>query len=234
MTVALAACGSSGSSGRTPRALLKQTFSGPHGQQRQSELSLNVAPSGSNTLNGPITLSFGGPFQSRGKGKLPASNFNISISALGHSRLTRDPVDRTSGYVTLRGTSYQLPAATFQKLESSFARRGLAGRRRERERCRSSASIHCTGSSSRRSSATRRRRDDDEAHQRGRGRRALLGDINTFLGKASSLGVTGAVEAADEHLAGDPHQGRRRDQEPERRRLDRHRRQDGAEAGRSG
>ncbi len=34
-------------------------------------------------LTDPITLSFGGPFQSRGTGKLPASNFNISISALG-------------------------------------------------------------------------------------------------------------------------------------------------------
>ena len=66
--------------------LLKQTFSGSHKVNSGNlNVSLTINPSGSSTLNGPITLSFGGPFQSLGKGKLPQSNFTISVSALGKS-----------------------------------------------------------------------------------------------------------------------------------------------------
>ena len=81
----LGACGSSGSSGNAS-ALLNQTFSGTHAVNSGNlSFSVTVNPSGSSTLRGPITLSFGGPFQSLGKGKLPASNFSISIGALGRT-----------------------------------------------------------------------------------------------------------------------------------------------------
>ena len=72
-------------------------------------------------LSGPITLSFGGPFQTRGAGKLPESNFTVSASALGRSGSLGILSTGTTGYVTLQGTSYQMPQATFQKLESSFS-----------------------------------------------------------------------------------------------------------------
>src|SRR5205085_10659172 len=65
--------------------------------------------------------SFGGPFQTRGSGRLPASNFTVSGSALGRSVSLGIVSTGTSGYITLQGTSYQMPQATFQKLESSFA-----------------------------------------------------------------------------------------------------------------
>ena len=69
--LALAGCGSSGSSGQA-NGLLKQTFSGKH-TVKSGNLSVNLTlnPSGSSTLKGPITLSFGGPFASLGNGKLP-------------------------------------------------------------------------------------------------------------------------------------------------------------------
>jgi hypothetical protein len=120
----LAACGSSGSSGSSGNAaaLLSQTFSGAHAVNSGNlTFSLTVTPSGSKTLTGPITLSFGGPFQSLGKGKLPKSNFTVSASALGKSVSLGILSTGTAGYVSLQGTSYQLPTATFQKLESSFA-----------------------------------------------------------------------------------------------------------------
>jgi hypothetical protein len=121
--IALAACGtaSSGSSGN-PNTLLSQTFSGSHKvSSGKLSLSLTIDPAGSNTLSGPITLSFGGPFQTRGSGKLPESNFTVSASALGRSVSLGILSTGTAGYVTLQGTSYQMPQATFQKLESSFA-----------------------------------------------------------------------------------------------------------------
>jgi hypothetical protein len=88
---------------------------------------VTVDPSGSTTLSGPIKLSFGGPFQNSGSGKLPQSNFTVSVSALGKSGSLGLLSTGKSGYVTLQGTSYQLPQATFQKLESSLSQVGTTG-----------------------------------------------------------------------------------------------------------
>jgi hypothetical protein len=117
----LAACGSSSVS-HDPNTLLKQTFSGTH-KITSGDLSLKITitPSGSSTLHGPITLNFGGPFQSRGQGKLPQSNFSISLSAQGRTATLGILSTGTTVYVSLQGQSYQLPQATFQRLESNFA-----------------------------------------------------------------------------------------------------------------
>jgi hypothetical protein len=121
-TLGVAACGSSAGSSGDPKALLTQTFSGTHKvTSGVLNVSLTIDASGSSVLNGPITVSFGGPFQTRGAGKLPESNFVVSGSALGRSVSLGILSTGTKGYVTLQGTSYQLPAATFQKLESSFS-----------------------------------------------------------------------------------------------------------------
>jgi hypothetical protein len=116
----LAACGTSTPS--NPNTLLKQTFSGKH-NITSGDLSfrLTITPSGSNTLKGPIVLDFGGPFQSRGTGKLPQSNFSISVSASGKRATLGILSTGNAGYVSLNGQSYQLPQATFQRLESNFA-----------------------------------------------------------------------------------------------------------------
>ena len=127
-SLALAACGSSSDSSESPGTLLNQTFTGTHKvTSGVLNLTLTIDPSGSSTLGGPITLRFGGPFQTRGAGKLPESNFTVSASALGRSLALGILSTGTSGYVTLQGTSYQMPQATFQKLESSFAQLATTG-----------------------------------------------------------------------------------------------------------
>lgn len=120
ISLALAACG--GSSSGNANQLLQQTFTGAH-HINSGNLSfvLSIQPSGSNTLKGPVTLSLGGPFQSRGTGKLPQSDFTVSLGANGRTGALSVISTGTSGYVTLGNTSYQLPQATFQKLEQSFA-----------------------------------------------------------------------------------------------------------------
>jgi hypothetical protein len=121
--VAVAACGSSSSStSADPQTLLKETFSGSH-KVSSGNLTFNLTanPSGSSTLKGPISLSLTGPFQSRGKGNLPASNFTISASALGHHGQLGIVSTGTTGYVVLQGSAYQLPAADFSRLQSSFS-----------------------------------------------------------------------------------------------------------------
>jgi hypothetical protein len=117
--VASAGCGSSSQDAST---VLRQTFSGEHKVDSGTlEFNLTVQPSGSSTLKGPITLSFGGPFQSLGKGRLPESDFNVSIGAMGESGTIGILSTGTNGYVTFQGASYELPKADFEKLESSFS-----------------------------------------------------------------------------------------------------------------
>jgi len=198
----LAACGSD-SSGQA-QSLLKQTFSGPHKVQSGNlTVNLTMTPSGSSTLTGPVSLSFGGPFQSRGTGKLPASAFTVTVSALGKTGSLGLLSTGDQGYVSLQGTSYQLPAATFQRLESSFS--GLTS---------------STSGSGSNSGALGKLGIDplkwltnptivgsdtiggaDTTHIRaGINVAVLLGDLNTFLQKASSLGVPNASKIP-EHIS---------------------------------
>jgi hypothetical protein len=72
-------------------------------------------------LKGPISLSLSGPFQSLGSGKLPESDLTIALSALGNSTSVGIISTGSHGYVTLSGSSYQLPQSSYRKLESSFS-----------------------------------------------------------------------------------------------------------------
>jgi hypothetical protein len=201
--LALAACASSSSSSSGDAAsLLKQTFTGPHKiSSGDLNLAVTVDPSGSSTLSGPIKLSFGGPFQSSSAGKIPQSNFTVSISALGKSGSLGILSTGSSGYVRLQGTSYQLPQATFKKLESSLSQIGSTGN---------------GGSSATLSKLGIRPLDwlqnpkvvgsesvggADTTHITASiNVAAFLADFSTFLQKASTLGVSG-VGAASKGLS---------------------------------
>lgn len=193
--LALGACGSSSGSSGDAKTLLNQTFSGSHAVNSGNlSFSITVNPSGSNTLKGPITLSFGGPFQSLGKGKLPASNFSISIGALGRSGSLAILSTGTNGYVTLQGTSYQLPAATFQKLESSFAGITSSGAGSSGSGALSKLGIRPLQWVTSPSVVGKENVGGaDTTHIRaGIDVSAMLKDVSTILQKASTLGVTGA------------------------------------------
>jgi hypothetical protein len=124
-SLVIAACGTAGGASDNAGSLLNQTFSGTHKVQSGSmSVVLTAQPSGSSSLKGAITFGLGGPFESRGKGKLPKSNFTITLGANGKSVSLGMLSTGTAGYVTLQRTSYRLPQATFQKLESSFAQAG--------------------------------------------------------------------------------------------------------------
>src|SRR6478752_2239506 len=119
--LALAACGSSSDTGSSGNAqsLLKQTFaSGKPVKSGVLSINLTLNPSGSSTFTSPVSFTISGPFQSRGSGQLPQSNFTIGVSALGRQGQLGIVTTGTAGYVTLRATAYQLPSADFQRLES--------------------------------------------------------------------------------------------------------------------
>jgi hypothetical protein len=192
-SLVVAACGSSSGSSGDPKTLLKETFSGTHKvTSGVLNVNLTIDPSGSSVLNGPITVSFGGPFQTRGTGKLPESNFVVSASALGRSFSLGILSTGTKGYVTLQGTSYQLPAATFQQLESSFSQ--ISSTPGASSGSLAKLGIHplkwlthptIVGTENVAGAQTTHIRAGIDVD-------ALLTDLNTFLQKASSVNVSGA------------------------------------------
>jgi hypothetical protein len=197
---AVSACGSSNNSGNA-KELLDQTFSGAHPVNSGTlSFSLTLTPAGSSTLTKPISISFGGPFQSLGKGKLPKSNFNISLSSGGQSGSLGLLSTGTSGYVTLQGTSYALPAATFQKLESSFSQleSSPGASSSSNSGALAKLGIHpldwlsnpsVVGSESMGGTDTTHIRATVDVA-------SLLADVNTFLQKASTVGVSGTSQVA--------------------------------------
>ncbi len=119
VALAVAACG--GSSGDATQ-LLRDSFQGSHNiNSGKVNFSLSVTPSGSRTLTGPLSFSFAGPFQNLGSGKLPQSDFSLSVSFQGHTGQLGIISTGTAGFVSLQGTNYRLPQSTFQRLEQSFA-----------------------------------------------------------------------------------------------------------------
>jgi hypothetical protein len=189
----IGACGSSSGSGDAAK-LLQQTFSGSHRVNSGNlDFALTVNPSGSSTLKGPITLSFGGPFQSLGTGKLPQSNFNVSVNALGSGGSIGILSTGTAGYVTFQGASYRLPKASFQRLESSFSQLASPGG------STGSGVLGKLGIQPLHWLVNPQVIGDETVagapttHIRaGINVAVLLSDFNTFLQKASSLGISGA------------------------------------------
>jgi hypothetical protein len=128
-TLALAGCGSSGPrsanvSSSTPSAqeLLRETFSGTHSvTSGQIELAVKLVPAGSSVLTAPITIAFGGPFQSAARGKLPQSDFTVTGTAQGHTGKLSIVSTGSAGYITVNGESYRLPAAGYNKLKSGLS-----------------------------------------------------------------------------------------------------------------
>jgi len=192
--LALSACGSAGSSQTDAQTLLEQTFSGSH-TVNSGNLGINVTvtPSGSSSLTAPVVFSFGGPFQSRGAGKFPASSFTVSLSTQVDTASLGILSTGGAGYVTLQGESYQLPAATFQRLESSFS--SLASQSGNSGTTSLSRlgidPLHWLVDPTVVGSGNVGGADTTHIHA-GVNVSALLADLDTVLRKASSLGLSNA------------------------------------------
>lgn len=188
---AVAGCGG-GSDQAT--SLLRQTFGGKHRiTSGDVALGLTVSPSGGAAHKGPITLSLVGPFQNLGPGRLPASAFSLGLAAMGTGASVTVISTGASGYVTFQGQSYKLPPATFQRLESSFAAlgpasggggSGLLGRLgiQPGHWLLDPQIVGDEGVDGVNTTHIRARIDVA----------ALLGDLNTFLRHAASVGAAGA------------------------------------------
>lgn len=131
---------------------------------------------------------------SRGAGRLPESDFTIAISAQGHHAGLQVISAGGRAYITLAGHSYRMPASSYRRLASGFGAVPGAGRGsgsglfaklgisplRWLEHPRIVGQARVGGA------ATTEIRGRLDAG-------AMLQDLSTLLGKAGSLGVSGAA-----------------------------------------
>lgn len=208
--VVVAGCGggsSKGSSNTTGSAaahrLLVQTFDSHHAiTSGVITLDLKVVPGGSSTIKGPIELAFGGPFTNSGVGRLPESDFTISISAQGHTGGLQVISAGGKGYITVGGQSYLMPASNYKSLASGFGSLASSGAgTNSRSGAFSKLGIkplrwltdpQIVGKANVGGVQTTRIRGGLDAT-------AMLQELSKLLGKAGSLGVSGTGTSSLPH-----------------------------------
>lgn len=121
-SLALAACGSSGSSSTDARGLVKATFgNGGKVDSGQIALLLNVQTHGLKSISGPIQVRFGGPFDKAPGTGAPRFAFTLSGSLAGHSFDAGATSTGSAGFIGLSGKEYAMPEAQFAAFRKSFS-----------------------------------------------------------------------------------------------------------------
>jgi hypothetical protein len=106
LALVVAACGggSEASSDTNVNTLLAKTFKGNKKvESGKLNLSLRVNAKGTQSADGPISLSVSGPFQTQGKGKLPKFDISFAFEGAGQSIKAGLVSTGTKGFVNFQG-----------------------------------------------------------------------------------------------------------------------------------
>ena len=206
--------------------LLRQTFSGA-GQVESGRLALDLklAAQGraADELDGPVAIKLSGPFQSQGKGRLPAFALDAELRGDGQKLTAGATSTGEKGYVRFQGQDYVLSPQVFMSFKAGYEE---AQKRGSKSSGRSFAALGLdprrwlknarnAGESKVGDTETIKITGDVDVP-------ALLDDVEVALRKARSLGLEGAaklptgltaqqrrqVEQAVKHLAVEIHTGK--------------------------
>ena len=103
--------------------VLKDTFSGKKKvESGKLDLSLKIDVQGSSDsqLQGPITLSLTGPFQTQGKGKLPQFDIDAAFEGAGQSLKAGVTSTGEKAFVNFQGTDYAVSDQVFQQFKAGY------------------------------------------------------------------------------------------------------------------
>jgi hypothetical protein len=205
MAVGVAACGgdddggsgAAASSSTDVNELLTQTFTGSKNVKSGNlDLALKIEAQGGNSqLDGPVTVTLKGPFQSQDGGKLPKFALEATFQGAGQSLNAGATSTGDKGYVSFQGTDYVLEERVFQQFKAGFEQA-------QQQNSSDKQSFASLGMDPRKwltdpkNEGDAKVGDDDTIKITGGIDVAkLLDDVNNALAKASSLGLgsTGQV-----------------------------------------
>jgi hypothetical protein len=110
--------GSDGNSDESVTSVLNQTFGGKTKiNSGVLKMAVNADLEGVAQLQGPVSVKFGGPFESRGQRKVPKLDLDLTANTGGQTFTAGVTSTGERGYITFQGTDYALPASTFDQFK---------------------------------------------------------------------------------------------------------------------
>ena len=102
--------------------VLKDTFSGEKKiDSGKLDLSLKIdVQGGSSQVQGPISLSLTGPFQTEGKGKLPKFDIDAAFEGAGQNVKAGLTSTGDKAFVNFQGTDYAVSNQVFQQFKAGY------------------------------------------------------------------------------------------------------------------
>jgi hypothetical protein len=196
LALAFAACGGGGdeaSEDTDVDTLLSDTFKGNQDvKSGKLDLKLNVDAKGAEGVNGPITISVGGPFQNEGKQKLPKFKIDFAFEGAGQSIKAGLTSTGTKGFVNFQGTDYVVSDQVFRQFKAGYEQARKEGTSKQNQSLSSLGLDPRQWLTNPKNEGEAKVGDDDTIKITGGvDVNKLLDDVNTALSKARDLGVQG-------------------------------------------
>jgi hypothetical protein len=128
--MALVACGGddNGTSGEKlsstsdPQQILDDTFSaGKKVESGRFDLTMTInATGGGSSLEGPIEVTLGGPFQSEGENKVPKFDIDLAFEGAGQNIKAGATSTGEKGFLSFNGTDYAVPDDVFKQFSQGY------------------------------------------------------------------------------------------------------------------
>jgi hypothetical protein len=198
LALALSACGGSDDEGGGEEAsastdvneLLTQTFTGSKKiESGNLALKMQIEAQGDAEVQGPISITLGGPFQAQDGGALPKFKLEASVEGAGQSIKAGATSTGDKGFLSFQGTDYAVDDQVFQQFKAGYEEAQKQGSKEQQ-------SFASLGMDPRKwltdpkNAGEAKVGDDDTIKITGGVDVAkLLDDVNTALEKASSLGL---------------------------------------------
>ena len=190
--IGLAACGGGGDeSSQSPQQLLQETF-GANKPVKSGKLGLDlsIAAQGLQGVQGPVSIKLNGPFESQGKGKLPTFDLNLSLQT-GATNFSAGAVSTgDKGFLKVQGKTYEVGDQLFNQFKQGYEQAASKSQNRS-----GGLSLKALGVdplnwlTDPKNAGTEDVGGTETYHvTAGVDVGRFLDDINTLLGKASSLG----------------------------------------------
>ena len=118
--------GSSGGGSDDPAALLKKAFA-TDVDVGELKLAMKVDVKGSAKMSGPVSVALAGPFESRGKDKLPLVDWDVDVSGAGHDFSGGIVATEDNAFVKFRGQTYEVGTQLYEQFVRQQAQQKDSG-----------------------------------------------------------------------------------------------------------
>ena len=208
LALGVAACGGGGGDAASEDTdvdtLLSDTFNGKDKKIESGKLAvkLDVDAKGAEGVNGPITLSVGGPFQSQGAKKLPKFDIDFAFEGAGQSIKAGLTSTGTKGFVNFQGNEYVVSDQVFNQFKAGYEQAQSQSKKNETQSLSSLGLDPRQWLTNPKNEGDAKVGDDDTIKITGGvDVNKLLDDVNQALKKTRDLGVQGTQQLPTELTA---------------------------------